>query len=91
MATVSKEMWIDWKRNPVTMDFLGALNDKREQIKEGIAEGQSGNVDLDIGRSQGLKDALKYALVEFDYIEFNQPEEEANGTESSGFSSDSEG
>lgn len=82
---VTKEQWVDWKHNPVTMRFLGRLNDKREMIKEGLAEGQSENVQVDIGRTQGLKDALSYALVEFDYVEIEE------NVESGSLSSDSEG
>ena len=89
---ISKEQWIDWKRHPVTMYFLQAISDKREQIKEGIAEGQSGmNLNRDIGRAQGLKDVLRYALVDFDYVVLDDKLEEQDGTESSGVSSITEG
>lgn len=58
-----------WKANHVTRFFLQALMEKREHIKEGIAEGQSDKVDLDIGRAQSLKDALDYAIFNFETIE----------------------
>lgn len=79
---VTKEQWIDWKRHPVTQYFLSAINDKREMIKEGIAEGQAGlNINRDIGRAQGLKDVIRYALVEFDYTELETQTDEAESGE----------
>lgn len=58
-----------WKANPVTKFYLQAIMEKREHLKEGIAEGQSENVSLDIGRTQSLKDVLDYAIFNFDTVD----------------------
>lgn len=76
---VTKEMWLAWKQNPVTIHFLTSLNSKREELKEGIAEGQAGNdIDLQIGRCMALKDTIQYALHEFDVIDREEETEDGN-------------
>jgi hypothetical protein len=67
---ISKSEWIAWKSNPVTKVFLKAIFDKRESIKEELAEGR-GREDLNlyIGQCQGMKDCLDYAINSFEYIE----------------------
>jgi len=37
---VSKEMWAEWKENPVTKMFFRDIALKREQIKEEMAQGR---------------------------------------------------
>lgn len=69
---VTKEMWVDWVKHPVTQEFLKALNDKREMLKEGLSENQTGTEREDcitMGKCQSLKDAIVYATKEFDYVE----------------------
>ena len=39
---VSREMWAEWKENPVTKMFFRDINLKREQIKEEMAQGRYG-------------------------------------------------
>lgn len=81
---MTKEEWVDWRDNFVTQAFLEALQDTRDGKKEEIAEGKvEGNqLYVEIGRCQGLKDALDYALRYFHLEEDN-----AKG---SGLPSDSE-
>lgn len=89
MSVITKELWVDWKNHPVTQFYLKALHFKREQLKEGIAEGQAGSdreICMAIGQTQAYKDALEYAVRQFEYIEL----EEQDGPESSGISSDPE-
>lgn len=61
-----KSEYLAWRASPITKFFIQLLFDKREAIKEGIAEGQSANVDLEIGRTQSLKDAIDCAISGFD-------------------------
>lgn len=49
-----------------------ALQEQRQVLLEGLAEGQSGSEREDcmvIGRAQALKDAIEYAIKTFDYIQ----------------------
>lgn len=78
---ITKEMWVDWKRNPVTQQYLSDLMNTREGLKEGLAEGNSGDERQDcmtIGQCQGIKDSIEYAVRDFKYVEL----EEDNGSES---------
>lgn len=77
---VTKEMWLAWKQNPVTIHFLTSLNTKREEIKEALAEGGGGKegLDIHIGRCMALKDTIQYALHEFDIIDREEETEDGN-------------
>ena len=76
---VTKEMWLAWKENPVTIHFLTSLNTTREELKEAIAEG-GGKEELDqhIGRCMALKDTIQYALHEFDVVDKEEESENDN-------------
>ena len=66
---ISKESWAAWKTDEVTQEFFQRLNDKREMLKEGIAEGMIAEFDLinqTIGRCQQLRDDIVYGLEEFE-------------------------
>lgn len=81
MDIISKDEWVNWKKNPVTRRFLLAVHQKREDLKEGISEGQAGDdLFIAIGRCQGLKDCLDYATKAFEFDE----EEKTNERGSSG-------
>ncbi len=85
---ITKEQWVDWKRNPVTQQYLRDLLETREGLKEGLAEGQSSNEREDcrtVGQCQGIKDSVEYAIQSFKYMEID------NGTQSGVVSSNSEG
>ena len=75
---VSKQEWIDWKSNSVTKEYLRRILDKREQIKEGLVEGQSTREEVDkyIGQCQAYKDSFDYAVFDFEYEEVNSIEEQ---------------
>lgn len=69
---VLKSEWVDWKANPVTKFYLKQIFERRELYKEDLAEGQAGSTqerDLAIGRCQGIKDCLDYAINSFEYVE----------------------
>jgi hypothetical protein len=85
---VSKEDWVDWRQHKVTQRFLRAMQQKREMLKEGLAENQSGSEREDcitMGRTQALKDVIIYAVREFEYdnqSEDDPTEDKPDGTES---------
>ena len=66
---VTKQEWIDWKALPITKEFLRRLFDKREDLKEGLAEGQAEDLHNIIGQCQALKDAIEYGIEKFETIE----------------------
>lgn len=68
---VTKEQWITWRALDVTKEFFQRLFDKREQLKEGLAEGNLNNTDIEIyiGQCQAYKDAVNYGLFEFETID----------------------
>lgn len=84
---VTKEMWVDWKNHPVTQQYLRAIAHWRMGKLEAVAEGQVSGEQLlmEIGRTQGLKDAIEHALTSFNFVEID------SDTESSGVSNHSEG
>lgn len=78
MNPVTKEEWMDWKSSKVTYEFLSRLTGMREEYKEGLVEGRAENrveQDIVIGRCQGLKDAIEYAVRAFDVIDVPSQEE----------------
>ena len=75
---ITKEEWMDWKSNKVTYEFLKRLSENREMLKEGLAEGQAGNIDemnRVIGQCQGIKDSIDYAVWKFDVIDMSSKED----------------
>jgi hypothetical protein len=64
---ITKEDWVDWKKNPVTLVFLKRVQEKREILKEGLAEGAAEQNELQrtIGRCMSLADILNEALYNF--------------------------
>lgn len=71
-----KEDYVQWRANPVTKFYLQALFNTREGKKETIAEGGVTGEELEreIGRTQGIKDAIDYALFSFEVIEVDNSE-----------------
>lgn len=74
----TKEDYMTWRSNNVTRFFLQEIFNKRELLKEGIADGQTlGHDELisAIGRTQSLKDVVSYALFDFEVIDIQQEED----------------
>ena len=74
---VSKEMWGDWKRHPVTQEFFRRLHIKREGIKEDIADGKGREaIDQYIGQCQAYIDAIQYGLHTFECIDQEEDQDD---------------
>lgn len=56
---VSKEMYVEWRENPVTKSFFRGCHERREGIKELIAQGRyPSDVQNAIARCQELESIL---------------------------------
>lgn len=64
MSEITFDDWVNWKKHPVTQYIVEGLYNKREAIKEGMAEGQSETefIQRQIGRAMSLKDAIDFIL-----------------------------
>ena len=74
---ITKEMWADWKRDPVTRQFIEDLLFTRNGLKEGLVDGKTSSEREDciiIGQCMGLKDAIQYAMEVFNYMELENAE-----------------
>lgn len=70
LPEVEKDLWAQWKQHPATKRFIAGLMNKREVIKEALVEGSyTGDEDrlVGIGQAQALRDAVMYAIEDFDY------------------------
>jgi len=70
LPEVEKELWAQWKQHPVTKRLIAGLMNKREVIKEALVEGSyTGDEErlIGIGQAQALRDAVMYAIEDFDY------------------------
>ena len=78
---VLKSEWLQWKSSKVTKAFIAGLLNKREYLKEGLAEGQTRGDEalIDVGRCQALKDTVMDAIEDFNYIEREEEEKVKNG------------
>lgn len=71
--------WLEWKRNPVTKELLKALSDYRSGKLEEIAHSHGlEQIHIEIGRAQGIEDALHY-LAEDVRVEIIDDTEVENG------------
>lgn len=63
---ITKSQWSDWKQHPVTKELVKALYEKREEIKENIAE-EKYPEDLPkwIGYAQCLKDEISFIVEDW--------------------------
>lgn len=78
---VSKEEHVRWVNENTTQKYLTALHQTREELKEGIAQGQATDekeMYIAIGRCQGLEDALKAALKDFPVVENKDQDDDIN-------------
>lgn len=56
---VTREMWEEWKRNPVTNAFMREIVFRRENIKEQMAQNRySDNWAQAVGAAMALSDVL---------------------------------
>lgn len=73
MDEITKSEWVNWKNDRVTRAYIEALNTKREALKEGLAQDETGGDPVKIaqvqGRTMSLFDAILYATQNFDFIE----------------------
>ena len=72
-----KSDYVDWRRNQVTKFLVQELFNKREMLKEGIAEGKTSSLDelhQNIGRTQAIKDIIDYIISDFETLD--DPQEE---------------
>ena len=80
---IFKDEWINWKNQKVTKAFLKVLFNKREYLKEILAEhGHSSENErmIDIGQCIAIKDNMNYAIHDFECVDKNPlEEEEENG------------
>ena len=70
LPEVHKADWAQWKQNPVTKRAVAGLMNKREHLKEALAEGLFSTDEervLAIGETKALKDAVMYLIEDFDY------------------------
>jgi hypothetical protein len=78
---VSKADWQAWVRSGPTQWFLWVLMKKREAIGEwvlnGGAEDRADFLHREIGQCMALIDSIEYATKTFDYIEKEEPKDEA--------------
>lgn len=83
MEKPSKETWVNWVQHPATQYFLHAINSKREMLKEGIAENQTGVLVKEyIGQCMGIRDCLEYALKDYEFAGKGEENLEENKNES---------
>lgn len=70
MKDVTKEMFVAWKNDPVTVAVIDALHQKRELVKESIANAAYDNHDK-------LQQVIGYTigLGEFSRIELSEENE----------------
>ena len=72
MVEITSQEGSNWKQEKVTREFLRRLFQKREDLKEGLAEGQAGESEAQlheaIGQCQAYKDTVDYAISSFEVI-----------------------
>ena len=69
---VFKEEWSDWKGSKVTKVFLKKLFDKREFLKEGLANNSHSSENerlIDVGQCIAIADSIDYAIEGFEYLD----------------------
>lgn len=71
---VTKEMWAEWKSNPVTNAFMREIHNRRENVKEYVVSNSAKGDELIqlIGAARALSDILN--------IEFQGEEENDSNT-----------
>ena len=76
----TKEDYLNWRSTYVTKFFIQEIFNKRELLKEAIADGVTSGFDelnLTIGRTQSIKDIIDYVIRDFEYIDI-EPKEDKN-------------
>lgn len=78
---IPKEEWQRWKTNPVTLQFLADIMNMREGVKEALVQAAHSTEQarlVDIGKCQGIKGAMVYAIEDFKYMERQQEEDNSD-------------
>ncbi|MDE1868311.1 MAG: hypothetical protein KGI08_11475 [Thaumarchaeota archaeon] len=76
---VFQDEWKEWKDNKVTKRYFQVLFNKREYLKEMIAEQRHTSETercLDIGQCIAIKDNINYGLFEFECVDSQQETKE---------------
>jgi hypothetical protein len=66
---ITREMWTDWKKHPVTQEYFRRIAAHREGMKEELADGRAEKemLPIYIGECRGYKFALTYGLHDFEF------------------------
>ena len=87
---VTTEEWYEWKQNTTTKELLKALQANRLGRLEEIAHGHTSGLEqiyVEIGRVQGIEDALQFLVSDVKDELINQEEiEDAKGNRLPSFS-----
>jgi hypothetical protein len=77
---ITKRDWLDWKSQETTRLLLQGLHEKREMLKEGLANGQSGegNFEREIGRCIALQEAIEFILIGPEFEEEEETSQSGN-------------
>jgi hypothetical protein len=61
---MTKDEYVEWKNSKVTREFINIVKNARFDLQEVIADGRyvESEIAINIGRCQGLKDAVLIAL-----------------------------
>ena len=63
---ITKRDWHDWKQQEVTKELILAIKEKREYIKEGLAEERyDDSYQKWAGHTQALKDIILFITVDW--------------------------
>lgn len=63
---ITKADWSDWKQNPVTKELVKSLYEKREALKEELAEEKfGGDYPKWLGYVQCLKDEISFIIEDW--------------------------
>lgn len=67
---VTKEEWVAWRNDKVTLQFLSSAMNQRDLVSEGVLQGIVTGEDrlIDIGKCQGIQGLIQLAIQNFDYI-----------------------
>ena len=66
---IFKSEWAEWKRSNVTKKLVQEIFNKREYMKEGLAEGAFESEKdrwTAVGRCQGMRDMVEYIISDFE-------------------------
>ena len=82
MINVTTEQWYEWKQNLVTKELIKALQINRVGRLEEMAHGHASGLEqiyIEIGRVQGIEDALQFLVSDVKDELINQEEIDNDG------------